>query len=289
MGARSDSLRFVKNGTDAAVISAAFDPVAESVVDAMADLEKHLPYALKQFETEVIIPLSLNGVDISFTSGSLAKVVTATLLVSYLIYAMRPGAMIPGRLQSIAELGYTTVADTVTRIAGPEAKSSVPFIFSVCAFLLIGTLLGLTPIKETFTAHLMVTMALAMTVFVHVNVIAFQRHGFGFFRFFLPEGVPLFVAPILVFVELVSYLFRPITLGLRIFANIFAGHVMLKLFADICTMIVGAVGVTGILATVFPVGMMVILFGFEIMVVVIQTYIFLLISSTYLRDAIHMH
>lgn len=255
----------------------------------MAELEKHLPYALKQFVSEVIIPLNINGVDVSFTNGSLAKVIAATLLASYLIYAMRPGAMIPGRLQSIAELGYTTVADTVTRIAGSEAKPSVPFIFSVCAFLLVGTLLGLTPIKETFTAHLMVTMALAMAVFVHVNVIAFQRHGLGYFRLFLPEGVPLFVAPVLVFVELVSYLFRPITLGFRIFANIFAGHVMLKLFADICTMIIGAAGATGIVGAVLPVGMMVILFGFEIMVVVIQTYIFLLISSTYLRDAIHMH
>jgi F-type H+-transporting ATPase subunit a len=255
----------------------------------MADFSTHLPYALKQFESEVIVPLTIFGVDASFTNGSSSKLVTFLLLSVYLIWAMREGAMVPKRLQASAEFLYATVAGTVMRIAGPEAKPSVPFIFTVCTFILFGTLLGLTPIKETFTAHLMVTLALALAIFVHVNVVAFQRHGLGFFRFFLPEGLPVFVAPVFVIVEVVSYLFRPLTLGFRIFANIFAGHVMLKLFADMCTMLVTALGATGAFASILPVAMMVILLGFEIMVVLIQTYIFLLISSIYLRDAIHLH
>ncbi|NJO56082.1 MAG: F0F1 ATP synthase subunit A [Rhodospirillales bacterium] len=255
----------------------------------MADIATHLPYALRQFESEIIVPLTIFGVDASFTNGSSAKLVTLLLLSVYMIAAMREGAMVPSRLQASAEFLYTTVAGTVTRIAGPEAKSSIPFIFSVTTFILFGTLLGLTPIKETFTAHLLVTLSLAMAVFVHVNVIAFQRHGLGFFRLFLPHGVPVFVAPVLVLVEVVSYLFRPLTLGFRIFANIFAGHVMLKLFGDMCAMLVTALGTTGIFASVLPVIVMVVLLGFEIMVVIVQSYIFLLISSMYLRDAIHLH
>ncbi len=255
----------------------------------MADLEKHLPYALRQFESEIIVPLKLFGFDVSFTTGSSAKVTTAMALSAYLIYAMRERAIIPGRLQASAELLYSFVADTITKIAGEEGRASIPFIFTVCVFILFGTLFGLTPIKETFTAQLTVTLALALAVFVHVNAIAFRKHGLGFFRNFLPADVPLFVAPIFVLVEAISYLFRPITLGFRIFANIFAGHVMLKLFADLCVMLVTALGTTGILVSIFPVIMMVLLYGFEIVIVCIQSYIFMLLSAMYLRDALHVH
>ncbi len=255
----------------------------------MADLEKHLPYALKQFETDIIVPLQIFGIDVSFTTASSSKVTTALLLAGYLIYAIRERSIIPGRLQASAEAIYMFVSGTIEKIAGPEARTSIPFLFTVCVFILFGTLLGLTPIKETFTSHLATTLALAFAVFAHVNYVAFSKHGLGYFRTFLPAGVPIFVAPIFVFVELISYLFRPITLGFRIFANIFAGHVMLKLFADLCAMMVTALGTTGILASIFPVILMVVLFGFEIMIVCIQAYIFLLFSSMYLRDAHHLH
>lgn len=255
----------------------------------MADLEKHLPYALKQFETGIIVPLQLFGIDVSFTTASSAKVTTAILLSAYLIFAVREHAVVPRRMQASAEAIYLFVSGTIEKVAGPESRPSVPFLFTISTFILFGTLLGLTPIKETFTSHLATTLALALAVFVHVNYVAFSKHGLGYFRTFLPAGVPIFVAPIFVFVELISYLFRPVTLGFRIFANIFAGHVMLKLFADLCAMMVTALGTTGILASIFPVILMVILFGFEIMIVCIQAYIFLLISSMYLRDAHHIH
>ncbi len=122
----------------------------------MADLEKHLPYALRQFESDILVPLQIFGIDVSFTSASAAKVSTVLLLSVYLIYAMRDRAVIPGRIQASAELIYSFVMDTVTRIAGPEGRASVPFIFTVCIFILIGTLLGMTPIHETFTSHLVV-------------------------------------------------------------------------------------------------------------------------------------
>jgi F-type H+-transporting ATPase subunit a len=252
-------------------------------------LQDHLPYALRQFETDVLLPIKVFGIDASFTGLSSAKLLTSTLFAAYLIYAARERALVPQRLQASAEWLYTFVADTVLRIVGDEGKPSIPFVFTLFVFVLFGTLLGLTPVKETFTSHLVVTLALSLTVFVYANVIAFRRHGLGFLHFFLPPGVPLFVAPVLIIVELTSYLFRPITLGFRIFANIFAGHVMLKLFADFCTMLITAFGSAGVLFSALPVAAMVILFAFEVVIVCLQSYIFIIITSMYIKDAIHMH
>lgn len=255
----------------------------------MATMQEHLPYALRQFETDILVPIKIFGVDVSLTTLSTAKLATFAIVAIYLIWAVRHRAMVPGRLQASAELLYTFIADTVLRVAGPEARPSIPFIFTLFVFILFGTLLGLTPVKDTFTSHLAITLALALLVFTYVNVVAFRKHGLGFFRLFLPSDIPLFVAPIFVLIELVSYLFRPITLAFRLFANVVAGHVMLKLFADFCAMMIGAWGTAGIIASAGPVAVMTILYGFEIMIVCIQAYIFALISSMYLRDALHAH
>lgn len=256
---------------------------------AADSLEQHLPYALRQFETEIIVPLQLWGIDISFTTSSLAKLTTLATITGFLLLATRKRRMVPGRLQNSAEAVYAFIAGAVTKVAGPEARSSIPFIFSLFIFIWVGTLIGLTPVKDTFTSHLVVTLALSTIAFTYVNVVAFRTQGTGFFRFFLPADVPLFVAPIFLLVELISYLFRPITLGFRIFANIVAGHIMLKLFADFCTMMVDALGPIAIVASIAPVFMIAILFAFEIMIVTIQSYIFVLITSMYLRDALHPH
>lgn len=229
------------------------------------------------------------GIDASFTSGSSAKLTTSLLLAGYLIYAMRERKIIPGRLQASAEALYIFVSDTVLRVTGPEGRSTIPFVFTMFVYILFGTLLGITPLKETFTSHLVVTLALSLAVFVYANTLAFRRHGIGYLRIFLPADVPLFVAPIFVAVEVVSYLFRPVTLGFRIFANIFAGHVMLKLFADFCTMLVSSFGDVGIVLSLAPVAIMAVLYAFEIMIIFIQAYIFMLITSMYLKDALHGH
>lgn len=255
----------------------------------MAKLEDHLPYALRQFETEIVVPISLFGFDLSLSTASTAKIATLVLVCVYMIWAMRERAIVPGRLQASAEMLYTFVGDMVVKVAGPEAKSSIPFIFSLFVFILFGTLLGLTPIKDTFTSHLAVTLGLALIVFVYVNVMAIRTQGTGFFRLFLPVGLPIFVAPIFVLVEVLSYLFRPITLAFRLFANIVAGHVMLKLFGDFCAMMIAAMGPTGVVASLGPVMVMAVLYGCEVMIVCIQAYIFALISSVYLKDALHAH
>ncbi len=255
----------------------------------MGSLGQHLPYALRQFESDVIIPLAIFGVDVSFTTSSSAKLVTVIAIAAFFWLAMRKGEMAPGRLQASAEMIYGVVADTVAKVVGPDGKPSVPFIFSLFIFVWFGTLIGLTPFKETFTSHLVVTLSLSTAAFIYVNVIAFRRHGLGFFRFFLPAGVPIFVAPIFVVVEVISYLFRSLTLGFRIFANIVAGHITLKLFADFCTMMVESLGPIGIAASIGPVLIMAILYCFELMIVSIQSYIFMLITSMFLRDALHPH
>lgn len=255
----------------------------------MSALERHLPYALTQFESEVIVPIHVLGLDLSFTYGSLAKVTTVVLFAVYLWFAMRHAAVVPGRLQLSSELLYGLVANTVERVAGPEGRTAIPFVFSLFAFVLFGTLLGLSPIKETFTSHLVVTMALSLTVFAYVNAIALRKHGLGFFRMFLPHGAPAFALPVIALVEVISYLFRPVTLGFRIFANIFAGHVMVKLFADFCAMLIDGLGAVGFFVALAPLAVMVLLYGFEIIIVCVQAYIFMLITTMYLRDAIHAH
>ncbi len=255
----------------------------------MSKMSDHLPYALRQFETDVVVPITVLGYDLSLNTGSTAKLTTVVLVCAYMIYAVRDRALVPGRLQASAEMLYGLVEKTVLDVIGPAGHKVIPFVFSMFVFILFGTLIGLTPFKETFTAHIAVTLALSLTVFAYANALAFKHQGSGFFRQFLPDGVPLFVAPVLVFVEVISYLFRPITLGFRIFANIFAGHVMLKLFGDFCVMLVQGLGSAGYVASILPVLVMVGLMGFEIMIVLIQSYIFILITTIYLKDAIHGH
>jgi F-type H+-transporting ATPase subunit a len=242
----------------------------------MEPLEEHLPYALRQFEIDVIVPIHFLGIDASLTTSSSTKLTTVIVVVLFFWLAMSKRSMIPSRLQASAEMIYEFVVNTVTKVAGPEAKNSTPFIFSLFTFVWFGTLIGLTPVKDTFTSQLVVTLALATATFVYVNIVAFRKQGLGFFRYFLPADIPIFVAPIFVLVE-------------AIFANVVAGHIMLKLFADFCTMMVESLGPVGVVASLAPVLMIAILYGFEIMIVSIQSYIFILITAMYLRDALHKH
>jgi len=251
--------------------------------------EPEAPYAIRQFEIDVLIPIELFGVDMSFTTSAQAMVTTVVLVAVFMLYGIKARAMVPGRLQTSVEAVYEFVARTVVKTAGPEAKPAIPFVFSLFVFILFGSLLGLTPVKFTFTSHLVVTMALALTVFTYVNVLAVGKQGLGFFRFFLPAGTPMYLAPMLVFMEVISYLFRPVTLGVRIFANILAGHIMIKLFGDFNVMLIDALGFKGVAVTVFPVILMVIFYAFEVMVFLIQSYIFILITSLYIRDALRGH
>ncbi len=246
-------------------------------------------YAIRQFEIEVWVPLKLFGFDVSFTNVSSAMLVTTFVIGGSLIMITRRPQMIPGRVQAGAEMLYTFVEKTVTETAGPDARTHVPFIFTLFLFILFGTLIGLSPMKETFATHLVVTGAMALLVFVYVIDTGLRLHGLGFFRQFLPAGTPGAIAPIIVLVELVSYMARPVTLGVRLFANMFAGHMLIKLFGDFAVMMTERMGAIGYIAALLPIAMMIIFFAFEVIVVLIQSYIFILLTSVYLRSAIESH
>jgi F-type H+-transporting ATPase subunit a len=172
---------------------------------------------------------------------------------------------------------------------GQEAKQTLPFFLTIFLFILIGGLIGLTPVKFPFTSHLIVTFSLALMVFIYVTLLGFKTQGLGFFRFFLPTGTPLAIAPLMIVIELVSYLFRPVTMGLRLFANILSGHLMLKLFGDFCVMLTESHGATGVATAIFPLLGMVVMFVAEVSVVAIQSYVFIVISAIYVKDALHSH
>jgi F-type H+-transporting ATPase subunit a len=247
------------------------------------------PYAIRQFEIDVLVPINLFGFDISFTNSAQAMLTTVLVVGTLLVYGARQGATIPGRLQTGVELIYTFVEDTLIRFGGEEAKRALPLMLSIFVFILFGSMIGLTPVKFTFTSHVVVALALALTVFAYVNYLAVSRHGLGFFRLFLPTGTPLYLAPLIVIIEIFSYFFRPVTLGLRVFANIVAGHIMLKLFGDFCAMLTENFGAAGMLAAVLPLAAMIVMHAVELGVFLIQSYIFLVISSFYIRDALHAH
>ncbi len=246
-------------------------------------------YAIRQFEIDVLIPLTAFGYDVSFTVSSQAMLTTVILVSAYLVWATQKLTFVPGRLQMSAELVHTFVEDTLVRFGGPEARQTLPFFLTIFVFLLFGSLIGLTPVKFTFTSHLIVTFGLALTVFIYINILAFRTQGWAFFRFFLPSGTPLYLAPLMVVIELVSYLFRPVTLGMRIFANIVSGHIMLKLFGDFCAMLTENFGATGIAMSVLPLAAAVLMHFVEVGVYLIQSYIFIVISAIYVRDALHSH
>ncbi|CAK0751963.1 ATP synthase subunit a [Azospirillaceae bacterium] len=206
-----------------------------------------------------------------------------------MVLGMRQRALVPGRLQSMAELLYQFVANMVRENAGHDAKPFFPFVFTLFAFIMFGNLLGMIPGAFTYTSHIIVTFALALVVFLFVTLLGLVKHGLHFFSLFMPHGVPMVLAPILVPIELISYLSRPISLSVRLFANMMAGHTMLKVFAGFTVMMGASMGTTGYLAGMGPVIINIALIGFEILVALLQAYVFSILTCLYIRDALELH
>ncbi len=236
---------------------------------------------LHQFEIWPIIELTVERVDVSFTNSSLWMAI-AVACVYYLIMAgTRHHALIPGRLQSIVELCYEFVASLLRDNAGKEGMRFFPLIFTLFMFILFGNMLGMIPGSFTFTSHIIVTFFMAVCVWIGVTALGFWIHGVRFFKFFVPEGAPGAMLPLLVPIELISYCVRPISLSVRLFVNMMGGHTMMKVFAAF----VAALGVFG----VAPLLVVVALTGFEFAVAFLQAYVFTVLTCIYLNDAIHMH
>ncbi len=242
--------------------------------------------ALSQFELSPV--LGFVGKAVGFSQANLFMVVAVLLTMGLLVYGMRQRAIVPGRLQSLAETAYEFVHELVTGQVGDEGKRFFPFVFALFMFVLFGNLLGMLPYAFTFTSHIAVTFALAMIVFVLITVVAISIHGMHFFSYFLPEGAPKVLAPLIIPIEVISYLSRPVSLSVRLFANMVAGHVMLKVFATF-VVLMGSAGAVGIFGAAAPLAVNVALVGFEFLVAFLQAYVFAILTSIYLHDAVHLH
>ena len=227
------------------------------------------------------MPIEIGDVDVSLTNSAAFMLLTVVAIGVFLILGMRRPAMVPGRWQSMVELSYVFIANLVKDTVGTEGRPYFPFIFTVFMFVLVGNLIGMVPYGFTFTSHIIVTFTMAMVVFLGVTVIALIKHKIHFFTFFMPPDVPLFMAPLLVPIEIISYLSRPMSLSVRLFANMLAGHTLLKVFAGF----VVALGLFG----VFPLAFVIVLTGLEIVIAFLQAFVFTILTCLYLNDALHLH
>ena len=234
---------------------------------------------LEQFAIHRVVDIHIGGIDASLTNSGLAMITATVLVTLFLTLGMRRHALVPGRWQSMAEMSYEFVANMVRENAGTAGMRYFPFIFTLFMFILFCNLLGLIPYNFTPTSHIIVTFVMAMVVFLGVTVIGFVRNGAGFLRLFVPSGVPIFLLPLIVIIEIISYLTRPISLAIRLFANMMAGHTMLKVFA---TFVVSL----GILAGWAPLAIIVALTGLELLIAFLQAYVFAILSCIYLNDAL---
>ena len=215
-------------------------------------------------------------------------VISALLTIGLVWLGMRPRAMIPGRLQAAAELGYETVMSMCVDTIGEEGKKYFPVVFTLFFFILFGNLLGVFPLFFTFTSHIAVTLALSLFVFIMVTLVALKEHGLHFFSYFVPPGVPTALLPLMVLIEVISYLSRIISLSVRLFANMMAGHVMLEVFGAFIVML-GALGALGYAAAGLSLAVNTMLIGFELLVASLQAYVFAVLTCIYLHDAVHLH
>ena len=241
--------------------------------------EKHSP--LEQFEIIPYWHIKINNLDLSFTNSSFAMVLTVAFITIFLTATVKTRSIIPTRMQLISEMSYNFINQLLNDTVGNEGRQYFPFIFTIFMFVLIGNMIGMIPYSFTFTSHIIVTFALASVVFIGTTILGFVKHRLHFFSFFVIPGLPWYMLPLLIPIEVISFLSRPISLSVRLFANMLAGHTLLKVFAGF----VVALGLAGILPLVFIVA----LTGLEILIAFLQAYVFAILTCLYINDALHLH
>ena len=242
--------------------------------------DKHSP--LDQFEINPLVNFEVGGVNLAFTNSSVSMVITVLFITLFLTLTVNPRSIVPSRMQLISELCYNFIAQLLDDTVGDQGKRYFPFVFSIFMFVLIGNMVGMIPYQFTFTSHIIVTFALATVVFIGVTILGFVNHGIRFFTFFYIPGVPFYMHPLLIPIEVISYLSRPISLSVRLFANMLAGHTLLKVFAGF---VVSMPFFTGVLPLTFIVA----LTGLEILIAFLQAYVFAILTCLYINDAYHLH
>jgi F-type H+-transporting ATPase subunit a len=236
---------------------------------------------LDQFIIQTWVPIKIGGLDASFTNSSAFMLLTVICATALMVLAVKPRAGVPGRWQLLAELSYQFIARMVSDNIGKEGQTYFPLIFSIFMFVLFGNLIGMIPYSFTFTSHIAITLTMAVVIFLMVTVIAFMKHGLKFFSFFLPEGVPIILSPLMIVIEVISYFTRPFSLSVRLFANMMAGHTLLKVIGGF----VVPLGIFGIV----PIAGLVAVMGLEFLIAFLQAYIFTILTCIYINDAIHLH
>ncbi len=236
---------------------------------------------LDQFTIEEIVPIEIFGLNISFTNSALWMMISVGLTTVFFLLSSRKASMVPGYFQLIGEMLFNTIVSMVRDNVGSEGRAYFPFILSLFMFILFGNILGLFPHAFTFTSHIIVNFFMSALIFLTVTCIGIAKHRVRFLRMFLPEGTPILLAPILIPIELLSYLSRPVSLSVRLFANMVVGHVLLKVIAGFVVLM----GVFGIV----PFFGLVAITALEFLVAFIQAYVFAILTCIYLHDALHLH
>ncbi|MGG6892357.1 F0F1 ATP synthase subunit A [Rhizobium sp. BR 315] len=241
---------------------------------------------IHQFLIYKIVPIEIDGIDFSFTNASLFMVAAAVISAGFLYFATFSRSVIPTRTQSVAEMSYEFVESMLREGAGTEGMKFFPMVFCLFIFVLTANMIGMFPYFYTVTSQIIVTFALALFVVLTVIIYGFRKHGLGFLNLFVPHGVPAILLPLVVTIEIISFLSRPISLSVRLFANMLAGHITIKVFAGFVASL-GALGVFGVGGATFPLIMTVALTGLEFLMAFLQAYVFALLTCLYLNDAIH--
>ncbi|MDA1197816.1 MAG: F0F1 ATP synthase subunit A [Proteobacteria bacterium] len=238
---------------------------------------------MQQFEVYRIGPeIKIEGLDLSFTNASLFMLLSALAICGVLFLGTRERKLVPDKLQLISEIIYNFIAKMISDTAGTKAKPYFPFIFSLFMFVLFCNMLGMLPYSFTVTSHIIITLIMAIFIFIAITIIGFLKHGFGYLKLFVPSGVPMVLLPLITIIEIISYLSRPVSLSVRLFANMMAGHTMLKVFG-------GFVISLGMLGGWLPLSFSVALTGLEILVAFLQAYVFAILTCIYLNDALNLH
>ncbi|MDR0968514.1 MAG: F0F1 ATP synthase subunit A [Holosporaceae bacterium] len=237
---------------------------------------------LHQFVISPIFKICVGGMDLSFTNSSLAVFTAVAAAFALLALGLRNGRLVPNRLQALVEASYEFITNMIDSNIGKEGRRYFPFVFSIFIFILFGNSIGLVPHMFTFTSHIIATFTLASIVFLFITFLGIALHGFHFFNLFAPSGVPKLLLPILVPVEMMSYLARPVSLSIRLFANMMAGHTMIKIFA-------GFAAALGIFCGLAPIAVDALVLCLETIIAFLQAYIFATLTCVYINDVVHLH
>jgi F-type H+-transporting ATPase subunit a len=242
---------------------------------------------IHQFEIKNLFSLGhIGGYEIAFTNSAAYMLVAFALILLLMLGATSSRAVVPGRLQALAEISYEFIASTLRSSAGEAGMKFFPLVFCLFMFILVLNIIGIIPYTFTVTSHIIITVAFALLVFLTVVIYGFWKNGLKFFKLFVPSGVPIYILPLVTFIEIMSFLSRPVSHSVRLFANMLAGHITLKVFGGFVTML-GALGIAGWAGAVLPLGLTVALTALELLVAFLQAYVFAILTCIYLNDAIH--